>query len=89
MHDPHWQPYSVYDRMKNLGIHSNEFTGAYTSGTLPVRLNYSSDSLVWAKGLHMMEEEEFLRLFRVVVDGCREQHEQYRYLAIRATQEVR
>lgn len=35
-----------------------------------------------------MPEEDFLRLFATCLGGCREQHEQHRYVAYRATEEA-
>lgn len=85
-----FEPYTVLSRLKNLGLYSNDFSGSYTSGVLPVKLSYNGDALVWAPGSEpkYMDSVTFIKLFSVIVDGLREQHEQYRYVAFKATLEM-
>ncbi|CAG9467122.1 unnamed protein product [Pedinophyceae sp. YPF-701] len=119
--DPTWRPYTVRERMTNLGILVSSFRGEYESGRLPVELKEASGMIQphggkaaslpweevgtrasvqaeqarpaevrWKEGLKpaTMPEERFRSLLPLLVDGCREQHEPYRHLALRATEEL-
>lgn len=54
---------------KPFVIPPSEFTGAYTTGTLPVKLSYSGDQLVWTQGQgpSELEAQAFARLLATVV----------------------